>query len=86
MATQPLHVQRFGRVLFSTMEPYFQLIKNNLLSQQQSGLCVDFHGTLLTNNSIGCNPVLVLEASFAEEMAIWICPLHYLETLLKSHF
>jgi hypothetical protein len=49
------------------MRPFFYFTESNLLSWQQPGLFRDFHRTPLVNNSIGCNPVPVLEALFDDK-------------------
>ena len=40
---------------------------NNLLSWQQLRLFEDFHGSLLANSSIRCNPAPVLDSSFGDK-------------------
>lgn len=42
-------------------------MESNLKSWQQFGLFGNYHGTVLANNSIRCNSILVLEASFVDK-------------------
>ena len=51
----------------SPIGPCCQFVESNLLSWQQPGLFGDFNGTALANNLIGCDPILVLEASFGDK-------------------
>lgn len=57
-------------MLFLATGPLYHSAESNPLSWPQPGLLEDFHWILLANNSMECNPALVLEALFGEKSCL----------------
>lgn len=80
----PLCVQRVAWLSSSALGLCCQLVESNILSWQEPGLFGGFHGTSLTNSSIECNPVPVVEPVFGNKRWLTGIPSNYLEISLGS--